>query len=123
MNSVPYQYTTTASTNLRNISGGSETAKLAGYTILCTSAVASVYAKFYWSRQGEVPVVGATVPDITVGVGSDSGVTAVAQAVQSFDNPVGRMGQMWMWVTPLPAATDTNGTGAGDGIITLLLQY
>lgn len=123
-NSIPFQYTTKASTNLVNVSGASETAKLAGYSILNTSAIADVYVKLYWSRQGEVPVVGTTVPDITFGVAANATpATTVSQASASFDNPVGRMGQLYMWVTPLPAAADTNGTGAGDGIITLLLQY
>jgi hypothetical protein len=123
-NSIPYQYLTKASTNLTNISGASETAKLCGYVIQNTSAVADVYVKLYWSRQGEVPVVGTTVPDITFGVAVNATpVTTVSQVAQNFSNPIGRMGQLWMWVTPLAAATDTNGTGAGDGIITLLLQY
>lgn len=122
-NSVPFQYTTKASTNLVPVSGASETAKLAGYIVLNTNAAADVWVKMYWSRQGEVPVVGTTIPDITFGASLAGTAPAIAQAALSIDNPVGRMGQLYMWITALPAASDTTSTGAGDGIITLLLQY
>ena len=121
-NSIPFQYTTKASTNLAPISGASETAKLCGYVVVNTSATAGVFIKLYWSRQGEVPVVGTTVPDITFGL-TDATAPAVSQIAQNFSNPIGRVGQLYMWVTALPAATDTTATAAGDGIITLLLQY
>jgi|ERR1700761_2325257 len=121
--SVPFQYTTTASTNLTNVSGASETAKLTGYAIVNNNAAAApIFVKFYWSKQGEVPVVGTTIPDITVGIaGGTSPVFGGAYA--SYANAVGKMGQMWMWVTALAVPTDTTATGAGDGIITLFLQH
>lgn len=121
--SVPYTYVTTASTNLRPVSGASETAKLAGYFISNNApAAAGVVVKLYWSRQGEVPVVGTTVPDVTIAVaGGTAPLSGFATA--TYSNPVGRMGQLYMWVTALQAASDTTATAAGDGIITLLLQY
>jgi hypothetical protein len=118
---TPYKFTTTASTNLQQVSGASETCKIAGIVAQDTAAY-DIFVKLYWSRQGEVPVVGTTVPDIQFGVPAPSTTVAPGQLVQSFALPIGRMGPLYVWVTQLPSATDTTATSAGDGIITLLLQ-
>jgi hypothetical protein len=119
--STPYKFNTTASTNLQQISGASETAKIAGLIAQNTAAY-DIFIKAYWSRQGEVPVVGTTIPDLTIGIGAPSTTVTPGQQFNSIANPVGRMGQLWIWVTKNAADTDTTATAAGDGIITLLLQ-
>lgn len=120
-NSVPFQYSTKASTNLVPVSAADQTAKIAGLVAVNVAAY-DIFLKFYWSKQGEVPVVGTTVPDMTVGVSAPGTTITAGQLIASFDNPVCKMGQLWMWVTQLATAADTTATAAGDGIITLLLQ-
>lgn len=119
--STPYKFNTTATTNLQPVSGASETAKICGLIAQNTAAY-DIFLKAYWSRQGEIPVVGTSVPDLTIGIPAPSTTVTPGQSINSIANPVGRLGQLWVWVTKLAADTDTTATAAGDGIITLLLQ-
>lgn len=122
-NSVPFQYTTTASTNLVRVGGGSGAASLCEGVLLNTNTTYAIYVKLYWAPNGVTPVVGTTVPTVTYGVSATNGTTfVVGQTTMNLSNPITSNGQLWMWVTTNPAATDTTATAAGDGIITLFIN-
>lgn len=120
-NSVPFQYTTGASTNLTQLGAASGSTKLCGYVMNDTAAY-DIFVKLWWGPQGTTPTVGTTVPTITIGVPAPSTTVTPGQVAQNFSNPIVGNGVLWMWITKLPAASDATATAAGDGIITLLLQ-
>ena len=122
-NSIPFTLVTANTTNLTPLGGGSESSKIAGYHFLNTSATADMYVKFYWGVQGAVPVVGTTVPNLTVAVPATcTAPAAVGQVLQNFSNPMLLNGTLWMAVTANPVSTDTTAVAAGQGILTVLLQ-
>lgn len=113
--SVPFQYTTTASTNLTTVrGGGSLAAKLKGYALYNNTGT-TYYVKLWWGANGATPTVGTTVPHLTIAS------TTATGAVQSFPDGITNNGQLYMWVTASAAATDTTATSAG-GLITLLVE-
>lgn len=122
-NSIPFTLVTANSTNLTPCGGGSETSKIAGYNFLNTSATVDLYVKFYWGVQGAIPVVGTTVPNLTVAVpATGTAPAAIGQVAQNWSNPITANGTLWMAVTGAAASTDTTAVAAGQGILTVLLQ-
>jgi len=121
--SIPSTLVTLATTNLTPLGGGSETSKLAGYNFINTSAAANMFVKFYWGQNGAVPIVGTTIPNLTVAVPATAAApAAVGQVAQNWSNPLILNGTLWMAVTGAPAASDTTAVAAGQGVLTVLLQ-
>ena len=119
--SIPFTYTTLATTNLVQIGGASESTKIAGAQFINTAAY-TIYVKLYWAPQGVTPVVGTSVPSMTIGVPAPVSTTAPGQFEANLSNPLLGNGILWMWVTKSPGASDTTATSAGDGILTLFIQ-
>ncbi len=121
--SVPYSFTTAATTNLQPIRAG-QTANLKGWAVTNTAAYA-IYLKFYWQPASVTtpPVVGTTVPTMTITCPSPTATTGVSGGtVQSFADGITGNGELWLWVTKNAVSTDTTATAAGDGIITILVE-
>ena len=119
-NCVPFPLTTTATTNLVRINGGSQEGNLCGWVITNTAAY-SIFVKLWWSGTlNTAPVVGTTVPTITITCPAAS--TTTGGNTNNLANPCSGQGTLWMWVTKLAPATDTTVTAVGDGILTILVQ-
>lgn len=120
MASVPFQYTTTASTNLVNVGrAGALAASLKGWNVTNTAAYA-IFVKLWWGGQGALPTVGTTVPMLTItcpAAATSGGGTSLSLPDGCTNN-----GQLWMWITKLAPATDSTVTVAGDGLVTLFIE-
>lgn len=120
MASVPFQYTTTASTNLVPVGrAGSLGANLKGWNVTNTAAYA-IFVKLWWGAQGALPTVGTTVPMLTITC--PAAATSGGGSTLSLPDGCTNNGPLWMWVTKLAAATDSTNTVAGDGLITLFVE-
>jgi len=112
----PYFLLSAATTNLTNLGN----CNLAGGYVINTNA-ATRYIKFYSVTQtGAVPVVGTTVPFLTVLLTASVGTTLDNvvpdwQCLQS-------SGPLWFATTTGVAFSDTAAVGAGDLYIHLALE-
>lgn len=111
MASIPYKFTTTASTNLQNVRAG----QAANVTAISVANVATaIYIKLFWMKAGGSPTVGTTVPDFTMGVAASANLTQYFGSMT--DN-----GQLWVAVTA--AAADGDSANAASGaVVTLLVE-
>lgn len=110
MASVPFKFTTTASTNLQPVRAG-QSGNVTGFC--CANVATAIFVKLYWT-QGVAPTVGTTVPNWTMGV------TASANIVQQLW-PVTGNGQLWVAVTAAAADGDSANAAAG-AVVTLLVE-
>ena len=112
---IPYQFTTTASTNLQPVRAG-QTANFKSLVYVCTAAY-NCFIKLYATGPNNTPpVVGTSVPFLTVQANT------VAGGYLSFENGVATNGQLWVAVTKNAPYTDTTATAAGDVIVTLNVE-
>lgn len=116
MAAVPYKFTTAASTNLQPVRAN-QTANLKGLSI--ANVATAIYVKLYWftetSASTEGPIVGTTVPNMTIGV------AASANTLQSWPDGITGNGQLWVAVTAAAADSD-NANAAAGAIVTLLVE-
>jgi len=116
MASVPYKFTTAASTNLQPVRAG-QSANIKGYAV--ANVATAIYIKLYWftenSASVEGPVVGTTVPNMTIGI------AASANDHESFPDGITGNGQLWVAVTAAAADTDSANAAAG-AVVTLLVE-
>jgi hypothetical protein len=114
----PYFLLSAGTTNLTQVS--TQTANLAGGSVINTN-VAARYLKFYSSgANGANPVVGTTVPWLTVQLPASS-QTSLSTIVSPFVG-VGASGPLWIATTVNVAYTDTTAITAGDLYISLFLE-
>lgn len=121
MASVPYKFTTAATTNLQSVRAG-QTANLKGYSAV-NSAAYPIFLKLYWfinTASASAPTVGTTVPSMTIGINAGSAIV-VGQSGSWPDGITGN-GELWAAVTKLAADSDATVVASGDGIITLLVE-
>jgi hypothetical protein len=100
---------TANTTNLTKIKDGQ--ANFKGYVINNPSG-ASVFIKLYWytpTLAAPIPVVGTTVPDVTIGVGT------LASDHESYPDGVTKAGELWLAATLL--VTDVDATAAPAGVL------
>lgn len=117
MASTSKRLVTGATTNLTLLSTA-PTMNLTGMMATNTAAYA-IFVKFYWFSQlgtNVAPVVGTTLPDMTVNI-----PTVASLSVLFPQYGITRNGDLWVAVTKLVADTDTTVTVAGDGLITFFL--
>lgn len=107
--SVPYHFTTTASTNLQPIGSADQGGSIKG--IIVVGPATASYIKFYWTNG--TPVVGTTVPGVTIGV------AATTNLMQSFPDGITGNGQLWVAVTG--AAADSDSSNAPTSVIITVL--
>lgn len=115
MASVPYHFTTTASTNLQPVRV-TQNANLKGLSV--ANVATAIYIKLYWfteTSSSAGPTVGTTVPNLTIGV------VASVNTLQSWPDGITGNGQLWVAVTG--ASGDSDSTNAASGaIVTLLVE-
>lgn len=113
---VPFKFTTTASTNLQAVRAG-QTGKIKGYAV--ANVATAIYVKLYWftetSATVEGPVVGTTVPNMTLGI------AASANDHESWPDGITGNGQLWVAVTAAAADGDSANAAAG-AVVTLLIE-
>jgi hypothetical protein len=110
MAAVPFKFTTTASTNLLPVRAG-QTANLKGFSVANVATV--IYIKLYWTNT--TPVVGTTVPNMTIGV------AASANTTEGWPDGITGNGELWVAVTAAAADSDS-GVAAAGAIVTLLVE-
>ena len=108
MSSVPYKFTTTASTNLQPIRAG-QTANITGISV--ANVATAIYIKFYWTNS---VIVGTTVPGMTIGVAASANVLQMLPAIT--DNS-----SLWVAVTGAAADSDTTSAAAG-AVVTVFVE-
>jgi hypothetical protein len=121
MASVPYKFTTVAGNNLQVVRAG-QTSNLKGLIAVC-NAVYDVYIKFYWftpTTANPTPVVGTTVPNLTVAAPANN--TATPDLALSFPDGITGNGQLWVSVTKNANDLDNTATAANDAIVTILVE-
>jgi len=121
MASVPYKFTLASSNNLQPVRAG-QGGNLKGYSAVVIAAY-PVFIKLYWfvpTAAAPTPVVGTTVPNMTIEVGVPS--TGVGHNEQSWPDGVTGNGQLWVAVTKVATDADNTSTTAGDAVITLLVE-
>lgn len=109
MAATTYHFTTGASTNLQNVRAG-QVANLTGMSV--ANVATAIYIKFYWTNG--TPVVGTTVPNLTVGVAASANVLTPTPQVTG-------NGQLWVAVTAAAADGDSANAAAG-AVVTLFLE-
>lgn len=117
--SVPFQYTTGATTNLIRVSTGSGSSNLKGWNITNTAAYA-IFVKLWWSNQNVIPTVGTTVPSLTITCPA-AATSGGGTSIDLSDGVTGN-GPLWMWITKLAPVADATVTVAGDGLVTLFIE-
>lgn len=121
MASVPFKFTTAATTNLQAVRAG-QTANIKGYSAV-NSAAYPIFIKLYWfanTAAASAPTVGTTVPNMTIGVNANA--TLVQGQTEGWPDGITGNGELWVAVTKVAADTDTTAVASGDGIITLLVE-
>ena len=108
--SVPYKFTTTASTNLQPIGAADQGGNIKGISV--ANVATAIYIKLYWA--GSV-TVGTTIPNMTIGV------TASANTLVGFPDGITGNGQLWVAVTAAAADGDSANAAAG-AVVTLLVE-
>jgi len=109
MSSVPYKFTTTASTNLQSVRAG-QTANITGISV--ANVATAVYLKFYWTNSAVT--VGTTVPNMTIGVAASANTLQMLPAITG-------NGQLWVAVTGAAADSDTTSAASG-AVVTLFVE-
>jgi len=109
--SVPYHFTTTASTNLQPIGSADQGGSIKGIIVCGGTVATAVYIKFFWGAQ---PTVGTTVPGVTIGV------AATTNLMQSFPDGITGNGQLWVAVTGAQGDSDSSNATAGIQISILV---
>lgn len=113
---VPFKFTTAASTNLQPVRAG-QTGKIKGFAV--ANVATAIYVKLYWftetSATVEGPVVGTTIPNMTLGF------TASANDHESWPDGITGNGQLWVAVTAAAADADTANAAAG-AVVTLFVE-
>lgn len=120
MAGTPYKFTTAAGTNLQQPRAG-QSANFKGVTATVSAAYA-VFLKLYWfvpTVAVPTPVVGTTVPSMTIMLGVTAGASSTTV---SFPDGVTANGQFWVAVTKLVADSDATVVVANDAVITLSLE-
>jgi len=115
MASVPYKFTSAASTNLQQVRQGTG-GNVKGYVV--ANVATATYIKLFWftpTAAAPQPVVGTTLPNLTIGV------AASANVPQSFPDGITGNGQLWVCVTGAAADSDSSNAAAG-AVITLLVE-
>lgn len=88
------------------------------------TAAYAIFVKFYWflpTAAVPTPIVGTTVPDLTLEVPALG--TATGQANQPMPtNGVTKTGQLFMAVTKLATDADATVVVAGDGLISVFYE-
>ncbi len=115
MSSVPYKFTTAASTNLQKVRDG-QTANLKGFAV--ANVATAIYIKLYWFTpvsNADGPTVGTTIPNMTIGVG------ASANDHEGWPDGITGNGQLWVAVTAAAADSDS-GVAAAGAVVTLLVE-
>lgn len=118
--SVPFFLSTANTTNLTRIpSGAGLAANLKGWSITNTAAYA-IFVKLYWAKDGVIPTVGTTVPQLVITCPA-AATSGGGTAIDLSDGCTGN-GPLFMWVTKLAAVSDTTVVVAGDGLVTLFVE-
>lgn len=118
--SVPFFLSTGATTNLTKVPTGAGLAgNLKGWNITNTAAYA-IFVKLYWAKDGVIPTVGTTVPQIIITCPA-AATSGGGTAIDLSDGCTGN-GPLWMWVTKLAPVADTTVLVAGDGLVTLFVE-
>lgn len=118
MSARPFFLLSAATTNLTQVTAGM--GSLAGGYVLNTNAAVR-YLKFYSSGPtGAAPVVGTTVPILTVLLTASVG-TPLGTVIPAFDS-VTFSGPVWFATTTGVAFSDATAVGAADLYITLYVQ-
>lgn len=115
MASVPFKFTTAASTNLQPVRAG-QAGNLNG--IIVANVATAIFIKFYWftpTAASAGPTVGTTVPNVTFGVSASANVS------QFFNPPMTGNGQLWVAVTAAAIDSDVGAAAAG-AVVTLLVE-
>lgn len=124
MTASVFRLVTGASTNLTKVR--SNAAKVKGFAFTNTNATYAIFVKLYWytpTPSAPTPTVGTTVPDVTIGVPAVTATTGGGTITESFpDGFSARQGDLWIAVTKLVADSDTTAVGAGDGLVSLLVE-
>jgi hypothetical protein len=87
------------------------------------NAAYDVYIKLYWfipTVAVPVPIVGTTVPNLTIAASATN--TSTPSLIAAFPDGITGNGQLWVAVTKLPADTDTTVVLASDAIVTILVE-
>jgi len=108
--SVPFKFTTTASTNLLPVGSADQGGNVKGISV--ANVATAIYIKLYWGPQ---PTVGTTVPNLTIGV------AASANILVGWPDGVTGNGQLWVAVTAAAADGDSANAAAG-AVVTLLVE-
>lgn len=118
----PYKFTTAAGLNLQKVGNGNT--KFRGGAFVNTTDD-PYYVKLYWSTLEAGPVVGTTVPDVTIGVppladedNFGSGMTGFSLA----EGLAARSGNLWIAATGAAADSDTTNTSSGQGVVTVFVD-
>ncbi len=115
MASAPFKFTTAASTNLQQVRQGTG-GNIKGFSV--ANVATAIYIKLYWfipTTATPTPVVGTTVPNLTIGI------AASANVPQSFPDGITCNGQLWVAVTGAAADSDSSNAAAG-AVVTLLVE-
>jgi len=115
MASVPYKFTTTASTNLQPVRAG-QSANFKGFAV--ANVATAIYIKLYWftpTASSTGPTVGTTVPNMTIGI------AASANDHEGWPDGITGNGELWVAVTAAAADSDSANAAAG-AVITLLVE-
>jgi hypothetical protein len=121
MASVPFKVTAAAGTNLQPVRAG-QAGNFKGYAAVVLAAY-PVFLKLYWftpTAANPTPVVGTTVPNMTIELGVPS--TGVGHNEQSYPDGVTGNGQLWMALTKNAVDSDNTALVAGDAIVTVLAE-
>lgn len=97
-------------------------ANLKGLIATNTSA-AAIFLKFYWyaaTPAVPVPVVGTTVPDITIELPALG--TTTGTVMQSWPDGITKTGELYFAVTNLSADNDATVVAAGSGLISIIYE-
>jgi len=112
--SVPFKFTTTASTNLLPVGSADQGGNLKGISV--ANVATAMFIKFYWTNTA--PTVGTTVPNLTVPVPAN---TLAFGPIVSWSDGVTGNGQLWVAVTAAAADGDSANAAAG-AVVTLLVE-
>jgi hypothetical protein len=116
--SVPFHFTTAASTNLQPVRAG-QTANLKGLSV--ANVATAMFIKLFWytptgTNQG--PTLGTTIPNLTIPVPAN---TLALGPIASWPDGITGEGQLWVAVTGAAADSDSSVAAAG-AVITLLVE-
>ena len=105
--------TGTGTPALQTLKGG-QNADLWGFVATYAEA-ATYFVKFWWTGNKAIPVIGTTVPDLTVPVSSSSPPFILMR-------PIIMGGPVYFAVTLNAVGTDDTALGTGGDVISILLE-